>query len=128
MLAVDTNVVVRYLVGDHPEQSDKARKLFQDTAVWISATVLLEAAWVLRKSYRYRPDQIAWGFRLMAGRSTVTLQQPEALSRALDWVGLMDFEDALHLAQCGEVDAFVTFDRDFVRAAADVESVPVRLL
>ncbi|MDO9224050.1 MAG: type II toxin-antitoxin system VapC family toxin [Caulobacter sp.] len=128
MLAVDTNVVVRYLVGDDPEQSDKARRLFQDTAVWISATVLLEAAWVLRKTYRYRPDQIAWSFRLMAGRSTVTLQNPAALFRAFTWMRRMDFADALHLAQSEDLDALVTFDRDFVLAAADVESTPVRLL
>jgi predicted nucleic acid-binding protein len=25
MLAIDTNIVVRYLAGDHPEQSRKAR-------------------------------------------------------------------------------------------------------
>lgn len=128
MLAVDTNVVVRYLVGDHAEQSEKARELFLNEAVWISATVLLETAWVLRKAYRYRPDQIAWSFKLMAGRSTVTLQDPEALSRAFDWMRRMDFADALHLAQAGQVEALLTFDRDFVRAAADVEAIPVREL
>jgi predicted nucleic acid-binding protein len=27
MLAIDTNLIVRYLTGDHPEQSPKARAL-----------------------------------------------------------------------------------------------------
>ena len=128
MLAVDTNIVVRYLVGDHPEQSEKARKLFEDQDVWISATVLLETAWVLRRSYGYQPQQIAWSFRLMGGRSTVTLQSPEALSQALGWMNRMDFADALHLAQADEAEAFLTFDRDFARAAADLSRVPIRLL
>ena len=126
MLAVDTNIVVRYLVGDDPEQSDKARKLFRDTAVWVSTTVLLETAWVLRKSYRYHADQIAWSLRLMAGRSTVTLQNPAAVSRALSWMGRLDFADAIHLAQVEDLDAFVTFDRRFVLAAAGLGGVPVR--
>lgn len=128
MLAVDTNVVVRYLAGDDPVQSAKARDLFQDTPVWISTTVLLETAWVLRKARGYRPEQIAWSFRLLAGRSTVTLQGPEVLARALDWTGRLEFADALHLAEAGGAEAMVTFDRDFARVAGKAEPVPVRTL
>jgi len=126
MLAVDTNVVVRYLVGDHPEQSGRARALFADSEIWISATVLLETAWVLGKSYGYRPDQIAWSFRLLAGRSTVTLQSPERLVRAFSWMDRMDFADALHLAQASDAEAFLTFDQRMVRDAAGCGSIPVR--
>ncbi len=130
MLAVDTNVVVRYLTGDDPVQSAKARSLFESTPVWISTTVLLETAWVLRKGRGYRPDQIAWSFRLMAGRSTVTLQSPEVLARALSWTGRLDFADAMHLAEAeaAGIDTLTTFDRDFVRGASDGCPVSVRAL
>ena len=48
MIAVDTNVLVRLLTGDEPEQAAAARRLFASEAIWIGKTVLLETGWVLR--------------------------------------------------------------------------------
>lgn len=126
MLAVDTNVVVRYLVGDHPEQSERARALFREEQVWVSSTVLLETAWVLGKAYGYRPHQIAWALRLLGGLPTVTLQNADQMAGALGWLEQLDPADAMHLAQAVEVEAFVSFDHKLVRAAAELDSVPVR--
>jgi predicted nucleic-acid-binding protein len=52
MNAVDTNIVVRLIVGDNPEQEAAARNLIRGGSVWISKTVLLETIWVLRTFYR----------------------------------------------------------------------------
>jgi predicted nucleic acid-binding protein len=38
----------------------------------------------------------------------------------------MDFADALHLAKASGCDAFVSFDRDFARAANRLGTVKVR--
>jgi predicted nucleic acid-binding protein len=51
MLAIDTNLIVRYLTGDHPEQSPKARALIDSEDVFVCTTVLLETEWVLRSVY-----------------------------------------------------------------------------
>ena len=51
MRAVDTNVVVRYLTGDQPEQAARAREVFRAGQVFVSTTVLLESDWVLRSVY-----------------------------------------------------------------------------
>lgn len=126
MLAVDTNVVVRYLVGDHPEQSERARALIRDTSVWVASTVLLETAWVLGKSYGYKPHQIAWALRLLAGLPSVTLQDADRAARALGWLEKLDLADAMHLAQAVDAEALVTFDQRFVRAAANLDGVTVR--
>lgn len=126
MLAVDTNVVVRYLVGDHPEQSRRARALFRGSSVWVSSTVLLETAWVLGKAYGYKPDQIAWALRLLGGLSTVTLQNAGQMAMALNWFDQMDVADAIHLSQASETEAFVTFDQKLLQAAADRQVPPVR--
>ena len=48
MDAIDTNVIVRYLTGDHPRQSAKARSLIETRPVHVATTVLLETEWVLR--------------------------------------------------------------------------------
>ena len=44
MLAIDTNLVVRYLTNDHPKQSPRARTLIDGEAVFVSVCEeLLEA-------------------------------------------------------------------------------------
>ena len=35
MLAVDTNLIVRYLAGDHPKQSPRARALIDGEPVFV---------------------------------------------------------------------------------------------
>lgn len=51
----------------------------------------------------------------------------EAVSSALDLFECgMDFADALHLALSSECDAFVTFDRDLVKAATSAGIAGVR--
>jgi predicted nucleic acid-binding protein len=47
MLAIDTDVIVRYLTGDHPEQSPKARAVIDSEDVFVCTTVLLETEGVL---------------------------------------------------------------------------------
>ncbi|HEX4504656.1 MAG TPA: type II toxin-antitoxin system VapC family toxin, partial [Alphaproteobacteria bacterium] len=42
MLAIDTNLIVRYLTGDHARQSARARALIDGEAVFIAITVVLE--------------------------------------------------------------------------------------
>lgn len=118
MLAVDTNVIVRYLTNDHPQQSPRARKLVDGQDVWVATTVLLETEWVLRSVYRFTPVQIAAALRQFAGLPRVTLENPALAAQALDWVELgLDFADALHLGASGRCEAFATFDTDFIKAA-----------
>ena len=56
MLGIDTNVLVRFLVRDDPEQFERARRLIKrevggGETVLISLLVLLETEWVLRSRY-----------------------------------------------------------------------------
>ena len=52
MIALDTNILARYLLDDEPAQARAARRLLADAKAgyWIPVTVVLELAWVLRKS------------------------------------------------------------------------------
>ncbi len=117
--AVDTNVVVRYLAADHPAQSARARALIDRQDVWIGLTVLLEAEWVLRGSYRLPVAAILSAFRTLLGQSTVHVENTVAVSRAFSLVEAgMDFADALHLAAAADCDGFATFDGKLIKAAA----------
>ena len=62
MIAIDTNLVVRYLSGDHPEQSARARALVDQNPVFVGLTVVLEVEWVLRSAYGYRPADVTRHF------------------------------------------------------------------
>lgn len=118
MLAVDTNLVVRYLTGDHPKQSARARALIDGEPVFASVTVVLETEWVLRSTYGYQPADVARSLRAFAGLPTVTVEDGAMLAGALDLAEKgMDFADALHLVRSTHCEGFVTFDRKFLKAA-----------
>lgn len=62
MNAVDTNVLLRYIVNDDADQSVKAASFFgarsADDPAFISLIVLVELTWVLRRLYRYSRPQV----------------------------------------------------------------------
>ena len=117
MHAADTNVVVRLLVRDDASQLARAIDLFRREAVWIGLTVILETEWVLRRSYNYTRRDIGVAFAHLAGLPRVSVENPAALARALEWhAGGVDFADALHVCSMGTAEKFRTFDRDLARA------------
>lgn len=126
MLAIDTNLLVRYLTGDHPKQSARARKIIDSSDVYVAITVLLETEWVLRSVYQYGPADVCRALRAFAGLPGVAVEEATLVATALDRVEAgLDFADALHLAKSDHCEAMVTFDRNFIKAAraAGVEHV-----
>jgi predicted nucleic acid-binding protein len=118
MLAIDTNLIVRYLTGDHPRQSAKARAVIDGNDVFVSTTVVLETEWVLRSVYDYDSARVCAALRAFAGLPRVSLEDPALVATALDRTAQgLDFADALHLGRAEDCDAFVTFDQRLIKAA-----------
>ena len=67
MLAVDTNVIVRYLTRDDAEQFARASVLIQNEDVYVCMTVLLETEWVLRRGYRFSRERVPAALAAFAG-------------------------------------------------------------
>lgn len=127
MLAIDTNVIVRYLTGDHPRQSTRAKVLIDNHDVFVCTTVLLETEWVLRSVYGYSASQLVAALRAFAGLPRVTIDDADATAEALEWMDAgMDFADALHLTRARTSEAFVSFDRRLARTANRLGTAPVR--
>jgi predicted nucleic-acid-binding protein len=127
VLAVDTNVVVRYLTRDDAEQFAKASALIASDDVYVCTTVLLETEWVLRRGYRFSRDQIVSALTAFAGLPHVTLEDPALAAKALDWTRRgLDFADALHLAKAGDCEAFISFDQRLAAAANALSELKVR--
>lgn len=128
MLAVDTNILVRYVTRDHAEQSPRAKRLVDTEDSFVATTVLLETEWVLRSSYGFSRAEIASALRLFAGMPRVALESPAIAAQALDWLERgIDFADGLHLAAAADCDAFASFDRQLVNRAERVGAVRVRV-
>ena len=126
MIAVDTNVVVRYLVEDDVAQTDRAEAVLRSGAVLVPETVLLEAEWVLRTSYGFGRTAIGEGLRRLIGLPGVEVEDRAAVGLAFAWFDQgVDLADALHLASSGRADAFATFDRALRRRARRIPAAPV---
>lgn len=70
MIAVDTNVLVRYITNDNNEQYILAAKLLdsyagQERFIFINNIVLCELIWVLTRVYKYKKEQIIKTIKLL---------------------------------------------------------------
>ena len=63
MIALDTNVLVRYLVADDAAQAEAARRLLagltDERPGFICREVVVELVWVLERTYRFSRERIA---------------------------------------------------------------------
>ena len=116
MVAVDTNVLVRFLTRDDPRQAARAAALLRSEQIWLAKSVLLETEWVLRALYGFAPDRVLEALQSLAGLPNVHLEDPPVVAGALEWSRQgLDFADALHLASRGPAQTFATFDESLVR-------------
>ena len=123
MIGIDTNVLVRYLVQDDPEQSALASRLIDGLTVerpgFIALLTLAELVWVLRRAYGYRHE---------LGRQTLaailTTMEFQIEDRALALAALRDYENGgADYADCliaqgalrAGCEAVYTFDRKATR-------------
>lgn len=118
MISLDTNVIVRVVTGDHPDQLAIAMETMKAEELWVCKTVLLETEWVLRYSYEFSRETILEIFRRFLGYRNLTIEDPEAVFLALDLFAQgLDFADALHLSSSSGAHRFATFDRPMAKAA-----------
>ena len=119
MIALDTNILARYLLDDEPAQARAARRLLADAKAeyWVPVTVVLELAWVLRKSDT--PRAVVMGrLRDLLSLRNVRAQNADLVFQALRWSAEgMDLADALHIVLSGKAERFATFDEALVRQA-----------
>lgn len=123
MIGLDTNVVVRLLTADDPQQTEAARKLMSSLTPgqpgWISLVVLTETHWVLRRGYKHPADAIIAAFAELLASSEIVLEQPDIVAAALDSARQgADFADAVisFVARRAGAHTTMTFDARAARA------------
>lgn len=119
MRAIDTNILVRLLVHDHPQQLEQAEAYIASGA-WISHIALAEAMWVLRSAYDHDRQAIATAIDMLLGHATISVQEADVVRAALDRFKSNNraaFTDCLILEisrKAGHV-PLGTFDRDLAK-------------
>jgi len=82
MRAVDTNVLIRILAQDDPDQA-RAAQAFVDGGAWISHVVLVESTWVLSSVFERTPKQIADALGQLLEHESLVVQDPDVVELAL---------------------------------------------
>ena len=82
MRAVDTNVLVRLLARDDPEQAAAAES-FVSGGAWISHLVLAETTWVLAAVFARSSVQIAEAVAHLLEHEALVVQDPDVVAQAL---------------------------------------------
>ncbi len=129
-IGIDTNILVRLLVGDDPAQQKIAAETLEEAEqVAISAHVFCEFAWVLERIYRVEKPDLSNAIRRILDMRNVVASRPmiEAGLAVLDAGG--DFADAVIAFDSRWLggDTFVSFDRKATRLL-EHQGIPVRLL
>ncbi|MGH3448081.1 MAG: PIN domain-containing protein [Nocardioidaceae bacterium] len=123
MIGLDTNVVVRYLVQDDPDQSAAASALIEGLTEtdpgYLSLVTVVELYWVLCRAYKVGVGRCAELLEgLMAARELRVDQDAVVRAALTANRGGLDFADAIiaELGRAAGCDHTVTFDQ---RAARD---------
>ena len=117
-IAVDTNVLVRYLTWDDEEQATEAARAIEGAdAIVVPTIVLCELVWVLKRAYRYGGPEIIDILRRLVAVRALELERPAAEAGIAMLVHGGDFADGVvrHEADRAKCDPLVTFARGFAR-------------
>lgn len=118
MIGLDTNVLLRYVLGDDPKQTPLARRMMHSLSPadpgWISLATILEYVWVLKTRNRFRHQELAEALYQLLTRDSIVVEQADTVADALEIFSetRADFGDCLiaasaRAAGCAKT---VTFD------------------
>ncbi len=120
MAALDTNVLIRYLVQDDDRQLALAKKLIKDVmrageTLYVPVTVMLELEWVLRTSFSFPKELVTATLSNLLASAELSFESEAAVEIALALYkkSPSDFSDCAHIALAhvaGESPLW-TFDR-----------------
>lgn len=119
MIAIDTNVLVRFLTQDDPSQA-AAASAFMDTLTsaapgFISREVMVELVWVLERAYRFSRIEVAAALEGLLSAVEIEIEAVDDVGTAVfqyrdDGFGFADLMIAASARRAG-ASSLVTFDR-----------------
>ncbi len=118
MRIVDANVILRYLLDDHPVLSVKAAASIETSAVFIPSEVVCEVVFVLEKVYSVERHEIMDKLVRLLEFSNISTNNAEIIKEGLKFYSTrrIDFVDSL-LCAYNKVngDEIITFDEKIIK-------------
>ncbi len=119
---LDTNVVLRFLVGDNKEQQKQAIEWFKEAEngkreIFIPAIVVAEASFVLESFYKKNKTEIAEAMEVFLSQSWLKVENKKILTGLWAWYRLgFHFVDSF-LLSCSKSDKYkiLTFDQQILK-------------
>ena len=120
MPALDTNILVRYLVQDDAAQLAATQRLIsrcvsEGLTLFVPVTVVLELEWVLRSSFEFGKNDVLLTLSSLFSAAELSFESEQALEMALQLFRnrSADFADCLHVALATQADEqpLWTFDK-----------------
>lgn len=120
MKALDTNILVRFLVNDDKKQARKARNIFEeaerhDQRLMVVTPVVLELFWVLSAVYEYAREEILDSLEQLLLLPVIEFEHPQRMRKMLSFgrSSSTDLSDLL-IGICGQdmkSENTLTFDK-----------------
>lgn len=119
MIALDTNVIVRFLVQDDPAQATIAGAMIDsltaDDPGYLCREVMVELVWVLERAYRYSRAEVATALEALLSATELEIEAADDAGPALHHyrdggAGFADLMIASAARRAGAAE-LVTFDR-----------------
>jgi len=121
MIALDTNILIRYFTGDNAKQHESATSLIEkcqhsNTKIFICNIVLCELIWSLSSgNYKYSKAQLCDVLQKLLDSKEIEIEKYQVVSLALDdyRIGNADFSDYLiaRLSIDGGANKLYSFDK-----------------
>jgi len=87
VIGLDTNVLVRYIMQDDPEQSPKATEVIEsldgDNTGFVSLVSVVEMYWVLKSCYSLSREQAATAIETIVRTKQFVVERADVVVRAL---------------------------------------------
>jgi predicted nucleic-acid-binding protein len=119
---IDTNIILRFLVGDDKKQQQKAREIFKEAQagkrkIIIKPLIIAEACFVLESFYKQQRDKIAASFEVILSQKWLTVEDRETMLSLWPWYRKnFHFVDSYLLAWAEINDAeVISFDKKLLR-------------
>jgi uncharacterized protein len=121
---LDTNIILRHLLGDHPDHSPRATAYLErvengEIKVHTADTVVFECVFTLERSYKWRKTEVRDVLLPLLELPGIGLPRKRHYRKVFDiYVDRnLSFADAYHavLAEQLKLDQIVSFDRGFDR-------------
>lgn len=129
-VTVDTNILLRAILDDHPTQSPAAQEMLNSAELLaVTLPTLCEFAWVLRKGYKRSRQELSTALETIIGIQNISVDR-ESVAAGLSLVRVGgDFADGViaHEGRRLGGDVFVTFDRDASELLANAGIATYRL-